>query len=425
MLIPVDIIFPKMARVEQHIETPRVDDVPGAIRAEIERLGVASRVRAGMRVAITAGSRGINGIPLILTAVVSELKRMGAEPFLVPCMGSHGGATADGQLAVLHSLGITEQAIGCPIFSSMNTVQIGLTAEGIPVLIDQIAAEADGIVVVNRIKAHTEYTGAVESGWMKMLTIGLGKHQGALMAHRNAVQLTYPVAIVSVAREIIRNAKLLFGLGVVENAYDQTAQVVAAWPQDFEETEKVVLQRAKQLMPRLPFPKLDILIVDELGKEISGAGMDPNVIGRRMVFGEAEPTSPVITRIVLRDLTAKTNGAGIGLGLADFVTRRLVDKLDHRPTYINSLTAMAPEKARIPMTGQTDREIIEWAFLTAGAVPPPRAKVVRIKNTLHPECFYASEGLLPEIQANEKLKIVGEWLPMSFDDGGTLLPERM
>ena len=425
MLIPVDITFPKMARVEQHIATPRVDDVPGAIRAEIERLGVASRVRAGMRVAVTAGSRGINGIPMILTTVVSELKRMGAEPFLVPCMGSHGGATADGQLAVLHSLGITEQAMGCPIFSSMNTVQIGLTVEGIPVLIDQIAAEADGIVVVNRIKAHTEYTGAVESGWMKMLTIGLGKHQGALMAHRNAVQLTYPVAIVSVAREIIRNAKLLFGLGVVENAYDQTAQVVAAWPQDFEETEKVVLKRAKELMPRVPFQKLDILIVDEIGKEISGAGLDPNVIGRRMVFGEAEPTSPVITRIVLRDLTDKTNGAGIGLGLADFVTQRLVDKLDHRPTYINSLTAMTPEKARIPMTGQTDREIIEWAFLTAGAVQPPRAKVVRIKNTLHPECFYASEGLLPDIRANEKLKIVGEWLPMSFDDGGMLLPERM
>ena len=425
MLIPVDITFPKMARVEQHIATPRVDDVPGAIRAEIERLGVASRVRAGMRVAVTAGSRGINGIPMILTTVVSELKRMGAEPFLVPCMGSHGGATADGQLAVLHSLGITEQAMGCPIFSSMNTVQIGLTVEGIPVLIDQIAAEADGIVVVNRIKAHTEYTGAVESGWMKMLTIGLGKHQGALMAHRNAVQLTYPVAIVSVASEIIRKAKLLFGLGVVENAYDQTAEVVAAWPQDFEETEKVVLKRAKELMPRVPFQKLDILIVDEIGKEISGAGLDPNVIGRRMVFGEAEPTSPVITRIVLRDLTDKTNGAGIGLGLADFVTQRLVDKLDHRPTYINSLTAMTPEKARIPMTGQTDREIIEWAFLTAGAVQPPRAKVVRIKNTLHPECFYASEGLLPDIRANEKLKIVGEWLPMSFDDGGMLLPERM
>jgi hypothetical protein len=307
----------------------------------------------------------------------------------------------------------------------MDTVQIGETPEGIPVLVDKIAAGADGIVVVNRIKAHTEYTGPVESGWMKMLTIGLGKHQGALMAHRNAVQLTYRVAIVSVAREIIHKSPLLFGLGVIENAYDQTAEVVAAWPQDFEESEKAMLKRAKDLMPRLPFQQLDILIVDEIGKEISGAGMDPNIIGRRMVFGEAEPTSPVITRIVLRDLTEKTYGSGIGIGLADFVTQRLVDKLDHRPTYINCLTAMTPEKARIPMTGQTDREAIEWAFLTIGAVEPSRARVVRIKNTLHLERFYASEALLPEIQANSKLKIVGGFAPMSFDEAGTIQPEHM
>ncbi len=425
MLIPIDMTFPKMALVEQHIPTPRVEDVPGAIRAEMERLGVATRVRPGMRVAITAGSRGITGIPMILATVAGELVRMGAQPFLVPCMGSHGGATADGQVSVLHSLGITEQAVGCPIHSSMETVQIGRTPEGIPVLVDAIAARADGVVVVNRIKAHTEYTGPVESGWMKMLTIGLGKHQGALIAHRNAVQLTYPVAITSVAREIIRQGNLLFGVGVVENAYDQTAEVVAAWPGDFEATEKAALKRAKELMPRLPFLQLDVLIVDEMGKEISGAGLDPNVIGRRMVFGEPEPKAPVITRIVVRDLTDKTYGSGIGVGLADFVTQRLVDKLDHRPTYINCLTAMTPEKARLPMTGRTDREAIEWAFLTAGAVESARARVVRIKNTLHPECFYASEGLRPEIETNAKLMVRGAWSPLSFDEAGNLLPPRM
>jgi len=425
MLIPVDIAFPRWILVEQHIETPRLADVPGTIRAEMARLGVAQKVRPGMRIAITAGSRGISGIPMILATIVGELKRLGAEPFLVPCMGSHGGATAEGQLEVLHSLGITEETVGCPIYSSMETVQIGVTPEGIPVLIDKIAAGADGIVVVNRIKAHTEYTGPVESGWMKMLTIGLGKHQGALMAHRNAVQLSYRVAIVSVAREIIRRAPILFGLGVVENAYDQTAYVVAAWPQDFEETEKRWLQRAKELMPRLPFHQLDILIVDEIGKELSGAGMDPNVIGRRMVFGEPEPTSPVITRIVVRDLSEKTYGSGIGIGLADFTTQRLVNKLDHRPTYINCLTAMTPEKARIPMIGQTDREAIEWAFLTIGNVEPFNARVVRIRNTLHLEHFYASEALWPEIQANPKLKVIGEWEPMTFDAAGMLQPDRV
>ncbi len=425
MLIPIDMTFPKMALVEQRIPTPRVDDVPGAIRAEMERLGIATRVRAGMPIAITAGSRGITGIPMILATITRELDRMGAKPFLVPCMGSHGGATAEGQVSVLHSLGITEQAVGCPIRSSMETVQIGQTPEGIPVFVDKIAASADGIVVVNRIKAHTEFTGPVESGWLKMLTIGLGKHQGALMAHRHAMQLTHSVSITSVAREMIRKANLLFGLGVVENAYDQTAEVVAAWPGDFETTETVVLKRAKELMPRLPFERLDILIVDEIGKEISGAGMDPNVIGRRMVFGEVEPKSPVITRIVVRDLSEKTYGSGIGLGLADFVTRRLVDKLDRRPTYINCLTAVAPEKARIPMTGQTDREAIEWAFLTAGAIQPSSARVVRIQNTLHPERFYASEGLRTEIGTNPKLVIRGDWSPMSFDQAGNLLPLRM
>ncbi len=425
MLIPVDITFPRMALAEQRIATPRVDDVPGAIRAEMQRLGVATKVRPGMRVAITAGSRGIAGIVTILATVVDELKRLGADPFLIPAMGSHGGATAEGQVAVLNSLGITEPAMGCPIHSSMETVQIGQTPEGIPVLIDKIAAGADGIVVVNRIKAHTEYTGPVESGWMKMLTIGLGKHQGALMAHRNAVQLTYRVAIVSVAREIIRKAPLLFGVGVIENAYDQTAEVIAAWPQDFEAIEQAALQRAKELMPRLPFPNLDILIVDEIGKEISGAGMDPNVIGRRMVFGEAEPTSPVITRIVLRDLSAKTYGSGIGIGLADFVTQRVVDKLDRRPTYINCLTAMTPEKARVPIIGQTDREAIEWAFLTIGAIEPSRARVVRIKNTLHLERFFASNALRAEIEADPNLRVIGEWTPLAFDEAGTLLPERM
>jgi hypothetical protein len=425
MLIPMDITYPDMALVEQHIDTPRVADVPAAIRAEMARLGVAAKVRPGMRVAITAGSRGITGIAAVLATVAGELTRLGAEPFIVPCMGSHGGATAEGQVAVLHSLGVTEEAVGCPIRSSMDTVRIGATDQGIPVVIDRLAAGADGIVVVNRIKAHTEYTGPVESGLMKMLTIGLGKHQGALMTHRNAVQITYREAIVAVAREIIRQAPLLFGLGLVENAYDQTAEVAAAWPGDFEETEKVLLQRAKALMPRLPFQKLDILIIDEIGKEISGSGMDPNVVGRRMVFGEPEPLGPSIIRIVARDLSENTYGSGVGIGLADFTTQRLVDKLDHRPTYINSLTAMTPEKARIPMAGRTDREAMEWAFLTIGAIAPQEARVMRIRNTLHPERFYASRAFLPEITANPRLTVVSAWSPLAFDEADTLTPDRV
>jgi|YNPBryantNP2012_1023418.scaffolds.fasta_scaffold01292_9 hypothetical protein len=421
-MLPVAVSFPQVALVEQRIEAPRLADVAGAIRSEIERLGVAARVRPGMSVAVTAGSRGIANIPLILATVVAELKRMAARPFLVPCMGSHGGATAAGQVEVLESLGITEATVGCPIRSSMEAVQIGVTAEGIPVFQDRLAFEADGIVVVNRIKAHTDFSGPVESGLMKMLTIGLGKHQGALAAHRHAIRYTYRAVIVSMAREIIRRAPLLFGLGVVENARDETAIVAAAWPEQFEEIEQSLLQRARAMMARLPFHQLDVLVVDRMGKEISGSGMDTNVLGRRIVFGEAEPESPRITRIAVCDLTAASHGNAIGIGLADFTTQRLADKIDRRQTYINGLTSGSPERARLPMVAANDREAVEWALLTCGAVDTARARLVRIQDTLHLERFYASEALWPEIAADPRLKVVGEWAPLAFDAEGRLAP---
>jgi hypothetical protein len=259
---------------------------------------------------------------------------------------------------------------------------------------------------------------------MKMLTIGLGKHQGAFTAHKNAIQLTYRVAIVSVAREIIQKSKLLFGVGLIENAYDETAEVAVIWPENFEETEQSLLIRAKALMPRIPFNRLDVLVVDEIGKEISGSGMDTNVIGRRMVFGEPEPTCPVITRIVVCNLSQNTYGSGAGIGLADFTTRRLVDRLDRRPTYLNCLTAMTPEKARIPMTADNDREAIEWALLTVGNIPSPQARLMRIKNTIHLNKFYVSEALRPEVEADRRLRIVSKWQQLAFDEKGTLEPGR-
>ncbi len=423
-MIPLDITFPRVALVEQHIEMPRVTDVPGAIRAEIARLGVAERIHAGMNVAVTAGSRGITGIPYILAAVVAELKRLGAVPFLVPCMGSHGGATAEGQLEVLYSLGVTEATVGCPIRASMETVQIGVTPEGIPVYQDKLAFYSDGIVVVNRIKAHTDFTGPVESGLMKMLTIGLGKHAGALSAHRNAIRHTYRVVIVSMAHEVVHRAPILFGLGLVENADDEIAIVQAIWPQDFEETEHRLLQQAKELMPRLPFDQLDVLLIDEMGKEISGTGMDSNVLGRRIVFGEGEPDRPRITRIGVCDLTEKSHGNAIGIGLADYATQRLVDKIDRRQMYINGLTSGSPERARLPMVASHDREATEWALMTCGAVDTARARLVRIKNTLHLARFYASEAILRDIEADPRLQVVGEWQPLSFDASGILQPRE-
>jgi len=421
-MIPIGegIKFPKMRLAKRRIEVPKLADIQGAVIAELNKLDLPQKIRPGMRIAVTAGSRGIANIALILSTVVSELKRVGAQPFLVPCMGSHGGATAEGQLEVLHSLGVTEESVGCPIISQMEVVEISRTQDGIPVYIDKVAAGADGIVVVNRVKPHTEYKGEIESGLMKMMAIGLGKHKGAFTTHSYALQRSYRIAIPTIAREILKSAPILFGLAIVENTYDETAKVVAVEPNLFEETEKELLKEAKDFLPRLPFDRLDILIVDELGKEISGSGMDTNVIGRVMVFGEPEPESPRITRIVVLDLSKATYGSAIGVGLADFTTRRLANKIDYRVTYINCLTAMTPEKARLPMVGETDKEAIEWAFLTAGVLDPEKARVVRIKNTLHLDEIYISESLVPELQGKPGWEIEEREREIKFNAEGKI-----
>jgi hypothetical protein len=303
----------------------------------------------------------------------------------------------------------------------MDVVELGRTAEGIPVYIDKVAAAADGIVVVNRIKPHTEYKGEIESGLMKMLTIGLGKHKGGYTAHSYAVQLGYQTAITSVAKMIIEKAPILFGLAVVENAYDETAIVSAVEPAMFEQTDRTLLVAAKDFLPRLPFKKLDVFVVSEMGKEISGTGIDTNIIGRVMFVGGPEPEWPKITRIVVLDLTEKTCGSAIGVGLADFVTRRLVDKIDYQATYVNCFTAMTPEKGRIPVIGETDKEAIEWAFQTIGAVAPEDARVVKTVNTLHLDRLFISSALVKELQQESDWVISAQAQPLSFNDAGELL----
>jgi len=356
--------------------------------------------------------------------VVSDLKSVRARPFLIPCMGSHGGATLEGQIEVLRSLGVTEESVGCPIISQMDVVELGRTPEGFAVYIDKAAAGADGIVVINRVKPHTGYKGDIESGLMKMMAIGLGKHKGAVTTHSYALRCGYRAAISSIAREILRLAPILFGLAIVENSYDETTRIVAVEPDLFEQTDRELLKEAKDFLPRLPIDKLDVLIVGEMGKEISGTGMDTNVIGRLMVFGEPEPDSPRITRIVVLDLTESTHGNAIGVGLADFVTRRLANKIDQRVTYINCFTAMTPEKARLPAVGETDREAIEWAFLTAGILDPQQARVIKIKNTLHLDEIYISESLARELQDKAGWEVSEEPVEMRFDPSGRLYFRR-
>ena len=413
--------FPQMFLAERKLESPRIEDVRQAIITEMQKLNLRSKVRSGMRIAITAGSRGITNNVLILETVASELKKYGASPFFIPTMGSHGGATADGQRHILQALGITEQSVGCPIISQMDVVDLGRTKEGIPVYVDKVAVSADGIVVINRVKPHTEYKGEIESGLMKMMTIGLGKHKGGYTAHSYAVQLGYQVALPSVARMILQKAPIFFGLAVVENAYDETAIVSAVEPGLFEETDKNLLKKARDFLPRLPFNNMDILIVNEMGKEISGTGIDTNIIGRVMFVGGPEPDWPKIIRIVVLDLTDKTCGSAIGVGLADFVTRRLVNKIDYPVTYVNCFTAMTPEKGRIPVTGETDREAIEWAFQTIGAVEPREARVVKIKNTLHLDRLYISRALVSELKGKPEWIVSEQPGELAFNEAGDLL----
>jgi lactate racemase-like protein len=414
--------FPKMVRVRQQLLAPTLADVRAAVRAELQKLNLAGRVKAGQRIAIPAGSRGIANIVTILETVVQEMQALELSPFIFPAMGSHGGATAAGQREVLATYGITEERLGVPIHATMEVVELGRTPRGMPVLADKIAASADWVAVINRIKPHTEFSGDIESGLIKMMAIGFGNHRGALNTHQYAVKHSYRVAIPEIGAAILDRLPILFGLGILENAYDHTANVVAIPPEHFVAEEKRLLREARALMARLPVEFLHLLIVDEMGKDISGSGMDTNVIGRVMVIGEPEPTTPNILRIYVRDLSEKTYGNAIGIGLADFCSQRLAAKIDPLPTQINCVTAMTPEKARIPIALKTDQEAIATALTTVGPIEPWEARVIRIKNTLEMEELQVSEALMDELKGRSDITPIGGLEELMFDAEGNLPP---
>lgn len=414
--------FPNMMRIRQQLVAPTLGDVRAAVRAELQRLNLASRVQAGQVIAIPAGSRGISNIVTILDTVVQEMKALGLSPFIFPAMGSHGGATAEGQREVLATYGITEERLGVPIRATMDVVEVGRTPRGMPVLVDKIAAEADWVAVINRVKPHTEFSGEIESGLLKMLAIGFGNHRGALNTHQYAVKYSYRVAIPEIGTALLNRLPVLFGLGILENAHDHTAKVVAIPPEHFMAEEKSLLQEARVLMARLPVDFAHLLIVDEMGKDISGSGMDTNVIGRVMVIGEPEPETPKILRIYVRDLSEKTYGNAIGIGLADFCSQRLAAKIDPLPTQINCITAMTPEKARLPIALPSDREAMATALTTVGPIEPWEARVIRIKNTLEMEELQVSEALMDELKGRSDITPLGALEEMTFDSAGNLAP---
>ena len=414
--------LPKMTRIRQQFEVPVLDDLPAAIHAELDRINAAAIVKPGETVAITAGSRGVANVATAVKATVDYLKALGAHPFVVPAMGSHGGATSEGQRSVLEHYGITETTVGAPVKATMDVVELGKTADGLPVFFDRYAAEADHVIPLNRIKAHTDFNGSIESGLMKMMVIGLGKQQGANLYHRAFFQYGFEHIITTVGGFILDSGKIAFGLGLIENAHEDTAKAVAMPAAQLLQTERELLVEAKSLMGRLPFDELDLLIVDWTGKNISGTGMDTNVIGRMMQNFEPEPAKPAILRIFVRDLTEESDGNATGIGLADFTTTRLVDKIDRHSTYMNGITALGPQKSKIPFYYDTDREAIEVALDTIGLTEPEDARVIRVESTLQLTELDISEVLLEDAKLHSGLEVMGETKPFAFDATGNLLP---
>ena len=415
--------YPQIFRVRQTFERPLVEDIPAEVEDQLGRLSLQTRLQPGQTVAITAGSRGISHIDTIIKAVVDHFKRLGAAPFIVPAMGSHGGGTAAGQREILASYGVTEAFCGCPIKASMETVIVCQAEEGFPVHFDKFAWEADHVCVVGRIKPHTNFVGDIESGLMKMMLIGLGKHDGAKVYHRAIRDYDFGQIIRSVGREVLANCNIIAGLGIVENSYDETAMLSAVGPEELEEREKELLVLAKRWLPRLPFETVDILLVDEMGKNISGTGMDTNVIGRKFGWHSAGPgETPKIGNICVRSLTHETHGNAVGMGMVEFALTRAIEQMDVDVTRINSLTGGGAAAAMIPIHYETDREVLDAAFPLIGLTPPAQAKLMWIRNTLDVAELECSAMYLDEARERDDLEIVIEPRPLPFDRRG-MLPE--
>src|SRR5829696_9045281 len=404
---------PVGALVEHRVGAPpALGDVRAAVGEALRSVEVPSG-----SVAIGVGSRGVARIGEVVAALVEPLKESGAEPFVVPAMGSHGASTAEGQARVLAHLGVSEERVGCPVRATMEAQKLGETPSGVPVFMDRNAFEADSVVVVNRIKPHTAFRGTVESGPTKMLAIGLGKQKGAHSIHAagwGRIHETIPEA----ARVAVESGKVAFGLAVLENADEEPYRVAAIPADNLEESEAPLLEEAKRKLMRLPFDDIDVLVIDQIGKNISGDGADPNVTGRYPTpFASGGPN---IERMVFLDLTPETGGNANGLGDADVVTERLVSRMDRPSTYLNALTSTTPYPVKIPMTMPTDRMAIAAALTMTAGVSPQNARLVRIKNTLKLRRMWVSEALLNEVDG-EKLRVVEEPRPMRFDEEGTLL----
>jgi hypothetical protein len=411
--------LPEWALVRQRFDPAEIQDVRAAVRAALEP--VMPSVRPGMRVCLAAGSRGIDRIDQVVRAAVERLGEAGASVFIVPAMGSHGGATAEGQLAVLAEYGITAEAMGAEIRSSMDTVELGEVRPGVPVFIDKHAIEgADAIVPINRVKVHTDFSGPIESGLMKMIAIGLGKQKGADTFHRRGFDV-FEELIPEAGSFILSHAPIPFGLALVENGLARLSHVEAVPAESILAREAELLAISTRLLARLPLDAVDVLVLDRIGKDVSGLGMDSNVVGRYYTGPLA--SGPSIQRIVARGLTDETEGNAVGVGMADVVLRRLVERIDYAKTYMNCVTAKTPEGARVPIAVDTDRQALALALACCLRVVAEKARIVRVPDTKHLELLYVSAPALDDVLASGRCEIVAPLRPIGFDAAGMFADE--
>ncbi|WP_112179992.1 MULTISPECIES: lactate racemase domain-containing protein [Paraliobacillus] len=413
-----DIPIPQMAAVKQTFANQQIDNLSEELRSRLDQDGLKEQIKPGMEIAVAVGSRGLDRLVELTKETILFLQSLGAKPFIVPSMGSHGGATGEGQKAVLEHLGITQESVNAEIRSSMEVIEVGKLPNGLPVYIDKLAAEADGIVVINRVKPHTAFRGPVESGIMKMISIGLGKQKGAEACHQLGFK-HMAEHVPAMAKLTLASMPILFAVATVENAFDKIARVEVWKPDEIEEKEAGMQELSKQLLPKLFFEKIDVLVIDQIGKNISGDGMDPNITGRYptpYAYG-----GPEVTKMVVLDLTKQTEGNANGVGTADFTTQKLVDKMDRDTTYANGLTSTVVGPTNISTTLPNDKQAIQAAIKTCNILDFTKVKLVRIKNTLDIGTIEVSAALLNEVEQHDNLEKLTDLKDMKFNSLDDLL----
>lgn len=406
--------YPKMYRIRQHLNSEKISDIKESVWKELDGIGIRNKIVKDSEIAVCAGSRGINNIDKIVKAAVDYVFDCGAKPFIVPAMGSHGGATAEGQIEVLHKYGIDEQTMGCEVRSDMEPVLLGEAENGAPVYFDKNAYGADGIIVVNRVKPHTDFLAKNESGVVKMCAVGLGKEKGATAMHGYNLAETIPLSF----KVSLEKAPYLAGLAIIENSIDETYIIKAMKPENFIEEEAELLKIAQNQVPHFPVDELDVLIVKEMGKMFSGTGVDTKVVGRIMVKGVPEPEAPKINKLAILRLSPNSYGNAVGIGLADLTTKKLVDSIDYEAMYINLVPTTYLERGKVPPHFATEEETVGVAFKTLGKTSPESAKVIVCENTLHISTLLVSEAVYDEIK--DRVDLLEEDVPWTFDENGDI-----